>query len=276
MKKRIVLPLLLAAVGISLTAQSPGQVIIYDEDWNTDQAVSAYTDWSSGVVNLGAGATNPGPTASSSIASMTNPSGSDGLAYSSYDTGNFVLSDADVTWTATAMENVGFNTSRDWQDGLSGGPEAGALFWLAGTDSDFSAGDGYFASSVGNNNIGLYRYTGGVDGTITKFLTGTYSAGTGNAYDMEIRYTAATDTWEILAADTGNTLISQGTMIDATYTGSTMVTSGIGFNGFAGAGASGRGGQVDAVSMSVVPEPNVGALIQGSILFLLLMRRRRR
>jgi hypothetical protein len=250
---------ILAVLTILSITSLAGAAPVFSEGFETDQDVSAYAGWSSGVIDLGSGATNPEPVASGGVAIMTNPSGSDGLSYSAISTGDFVLSDEDTVWTATGVQNIGFNTNRDWDGGDSGGPEAGALVWLAGTSTDLSTGDGYFVSALPQEPIGLYRYTGGFAlGNITKVFTGTFQAGSA-LYDLAVNYTAATNTWEIFAAASGDPLVSQGTVVDAMFTGSTMTAAGFAFNGFAGGGASGRGGQLD--SIAAVPEPATMALL---------------
>jgi hypothetical protein len=248
---------LLLAVGTAQAAPTN-----FTEDFDTDQAVSAYAGWSSGTLDLGSGATISEPAASGSIASATIASGDDGFAFSTFDTGSFTLQDGNLAWNVSGVQTLGFNTGRDWSGTDSGGPEAGYMIILAATDSDLSQGDGYYVSAVGNNEIGLYRYTGGVHdqvgGSVTKILTGSYVAGT-TAHDLQVTYDAGTDTWAVLAADAGNVLVAEGSVVDSTFTSSTMVASGFGFNGFAGGGASGRGGQLDSIEL--VPEPTTMALL---------------
>jgi len=113
----------------------------------------------------------------------------------------------------------------------------------------------------------------GLDGTVTKTLAGSYHPG-GTAYDMSVTFTAATNTWALFAADAGNTLVSQGSVVDSTYTGDTFVGTGFGFHAFAGGGASGRGGQLDSVGFNIVPEPSSTMLLGGFGLLALLRRRR--
>lgn len=270
MKKHTISLFAVAALGMAPLAV--GQVI-YDESWATDQAVSSYANWSSNVVDIGEGINNmPEPSVSSGIASAPSGSSGDGFSYSYFNTGNFTLASGNATtWNVSEIGLLNSAGTTDWDGGA---PEAGAMVWLGGTSTTLTSGDGYFAGNATNNAIGIYRYTGGVGGTVTKILTGTLNPGTAE-YDMQVSFDG-TDTWSFSAAPTGNPLTSQGTVTDTTFTGDTFVGSGFGFSAFAGGGANGRGGQVGDISMTVVPEPSTAALLGLGASALLLLNRRRR
>jgi len=265
--------LTLLAAGTLLAASAAQAQVVYDESWATDQDVSAYTDWSSDVKDIGEGLNNmPEPSVSSGIASSSSGSSGDGLAYSYFATGNFTLASGNETiWTVSDMGILQGSGGRDWTDGA---PENGAMVWLGGTSTDLTSGDGYFAGTANNNVIGIYRYNGGFDGTVTKILTGTYQPDL-TIYDMEVSFDG-TDTWSLSAVDAGGTLASQGTIVDTTYTSDTFVGSGFGFSAFTAGSKAGRGGQAGDVSMAVIPEPSAFALMLGGLgLGLVLVRRRR-
>lgn len=270
-----------AALGLLLFSPVASQTQpIYDETFATDQAVSDYEGWSSNVLDIGtdSGTGAPLPTASGSIVDISTDSGEDGFSYSYFDTGDFTLDSKDSTvWTGSSFRIVNgvSNSSLRWDDKP---PQNGIMLWLGGTDTNLNEGNGYFAGYAADSTLQLFKYTDGIDntedGTVTSILdTGFTPFAETGAFDFSVVFTAETDTFELFAADAGEELTSVGSITDSSYTGSTLVGSGFGASMWATNGT--RGGELDAVSMTVIPEPSAFALLAGVLALGLVVSRRR-
>lgn len=106
----------------------------------------------------------------------------------------------------------------------------GLAFILGGTtNAPFNTGSGYalvLGNSLTPDPFRLAKYNNGLSGTLTDIITGWDDIGT-NYYSIKITYNPTNDEWELFIRDDGTTgfsdpaqgtLISQGTVIDNTYT----------------------------------------------------------
>jgi hypothetical protein len=134
-----------------------------------------------------------------------------------------------ITWTFN-MRQSGSNPS-----GFTTGTYGNA-FILAGTTGTTNATGTGYAVTLGNSGktdpIRLVRYNSGLASS-TALITSTTSGLTdfGNQYlSVKVTYTPSTNTWQLFVRNDGTTLVdpntgsltSQGTVVNNTYTGSTL------------------------------------------------------
>ncbi len=146
----------------------------------------------------------------------------------------------------------------------------GVAFVLAGSSATAAtAGSGYavvLGQSGSTDPVRLVRYNNGLRGSLTNIITSSTSGLTdfGNQYlSVRVVYTPSTNTWQLLLRNDGSsfanpaagTMVSQGTAINSTYTGSSL-----GFTGayWQGSTASNQTAFFDNVSV-VLQTPAVPA-----------------
>jgi hypothetical protein len=174
-----------------------------------------------------------------------------------------------VTWS--------FNMRQSLSDpGGFGSNTFGVAFVLGSTDASVATNGSGYAVVLGQTGstdpVRLVRYNNGLRGTLTNIISSNTSGLTdfGSQYlSVRVIYTPATDTWQLLLRNDGasafaspasGTLVSQGTAVNNTYTGSSLSFSGAYFQG--GTTAS-QGALFDNVSVTktIVP-PTVGTITQ--------------
>jgi hypothetical protein len=175
-----------------------------------------------------------------------------------------------VTW-GVSMQNTGRNNTLNPNNGSSMG------LVLGGTNSDFTAGDGYAVmyyadSDNASAHVRLIKYTGGLDvgddGSVSVLQETSATYSTGTATTSKVTYDPADDTWSLYTAEGFSDPLVLGagelvgSAVDATYTSSILTHSGMAH--VAGAGNStqaNRDALLDNVSMDVIPEPTTMALL---------------
>ncbi|MBK6628809.1 MAG: PKD domain-containing protein [Flavobacteriales bacterium] len=153
-------------------------------------------------------------------------SGRDFVAQTTPGTYNTTLTNntCNMTWAFNMRQ------SRTAPSGFDAG-NYGVAVVIAGTNADFTLGDGY-AVVLGNTGtpdpLRLVRYTGGLDANsnLTTIITGPNV--TNNYLDVRVVYNPLTDGWQLFYTDNGaagpfgDPLVaatSGGSTVDATYTG---------------------------------------------------------
>jgi hypothetical protein len=127
----------------------------------------------------------------------------------------------------------------------------GVAYIIAGTTStNNNTGTGYavvLGQSGATDPIRLIHYNGGLQGTLTNLITSNTSglADFGADYvSVQVNYTPSTNTWELFLRNDGvssfadpvsGTLTSQGTVVNSTYTGTTLELMGGWWQGSTGA-----------------------------------------
>jgi hypothetical protein len=149
-----------------------------------------------------------------------------------------------VTWT--------FNMRQIRPDPAGfGAGSYGVAYIIAGTTStNNNTGTGYavvLGQSGATDPIRLIHYNGGLQGTLTNLITSNTSglADFGADYvSVQVNYTPSTNTWELFLRNDGvssfadpvsGTLTSQGTVVNSTYTGTTLELMGGWWQGSTGA-----------------------------------------
>jgi len=152
----------------------------------------------------------------------------------------------------------------------------GVAYVLGGTDASVASNGSGYAVVLGQSGttdpVRLVRYNNGLRGTLTNIISSNTSGLTdfGTQYlSIQVTYTPATDTWQLLLRNDGNTafaspnsgtLVSQGTAVNNTYTGSSLSFSGAYFQG--GTTAS-QAALFDNVSITkTIAPPTVGTITQ--------------
>ena len=149
-----------------------------------------------------------------------------------------------VTWT--------FNMQQVRPDPAGfGAGSYGVAFILAGTsNTNNNTGSGYavvLGQTGTTDAIRLARYSAGIQGTLTNIIVSNTAGLTdfGAEYlSIKVTYTPATETWELFLRNDGasafadpatGTLMSQGTLVDGTNTGTSLPLMGTWWQGSTGA-----------------------------------------
>jgi len=260
---------------------------VYSDDFNRASLGAGWTT----TITAGDG----GASIVSNILQLTNDASgaanANGRVYTTVPTSTFSSPFNQVLSSNPGLISWSFNIQQIRTDpsGFDTG-SYGAAFVLAGTNSDFMAGNGY-AVAIGNSTttdpIRLVRYTGGLDlnSNVTNIIAGTAPVADvgANYYSIQVTYNPSTNGWEMFGRDDGNSaftdpltgsLTSVGAATDNTYTASTMTNIGALWSYST---APTQTAQYDNVVVSVVPEPSTMALLGfGAVGLAVYLKRRRR
>lgn len=169
----------------------------------------------------------------------------------------------------------------------------GVGFVLAGTNSDFGAGNGYavvLGQSGTTDPVRLVRYTGGIGATstLTNIITGTSPVADIGAEYLSLRvvYDPTTNTWSMSARNDGassftspatGTLTSVGSAVDSTYTNTALTQMGAYWVYSNGGSQVSRFDNISvSTTASVIPEPSTYAAIAGALALIGVFAWRRR
>lgn len=188
-----------------------------------------------------------------------------------------------VTWS------FNMRTSRTSMSGFDSS-NYGIAFVLAGSSSDFTAGNGY-AVVIGNGStpdpLRLVRYTGGLDAntniaTISSGSSPVSDIASAQYLSVSVSYTPSTNTWLLSARNdgttafadpTGGSLTSMSSVVDNTYTGTAMTSMGF----LWGYSTTTNTASFDNVTVTAVPEPSTYAALAGALALAgVIVHRRRR
>lgn len=228
-----------------------GQVTVFSDNFNsstgasytaTAGAIGTSTTWS-----LSLSGADWGARIDNGILDLTNDANGVGTANASgWSFGYTPTASFAAPYTSTLSSNIGvvtwtFNMRQIRTDpsGFGAVTNYGVAFVLGGTNSSpNTSGNGYavvLGGATATDPVRLARYTGGLQGTLTDIITSNTSglADFGADYiSVKVTYTPSTNTWELFLRNDGSTsfvdpttgtLTSQGTILDATYTGSALV-----------------------------------------------------
>lgn len=236
------------------------QTSVFSDDFSTNQSATYTTSgaigssaWSisrSGVDFGGRRNTSPAQL------ELTNDASASGQV-NGWAFGSTSMSSFTSPYNTTLSSNLGvvtwnFNMRQIRTDpaGFASG-SYGVAYILAGSSATaFNAGNGYavvLGQSGTTDAVRLAHYTTGLSGTLTNIITSNTSGLTdfGTEYlSVRVTYTPSTNTWELFlrndggsafADPTGGTLTSQGTVVNSTYTGSSLTFMGGYWSGSTGA-----------------------------------------
>ncbi len=280
----------LAAASLA-TVASFGQTTVFSD--NFDRATLAGGTYTYTTTAGGDG----GASVASNILVLTNDSsGTANTAGRTYVT--VPLASFSAPFASTLSANAGvvtwsFNmrTSRTSMSGFDN-TNYGIAFVLAGTSSDFTAGNGY-AIAIGNGStpdpLRLVRYTGGVDANanLTNIITGiapVADIASAQYLSVSVSYDPTNNTWSMSARNDGaasfvdpatGSLTSIGSVVDSTYTGSAMTSMGF-LWAYSTTTNTASFDNVTVTAVSAVPEPSTYAALAGALALVGVMVHRRR
>lgn len=234
-----------------LGAAAFGQTTVFSDDFSTNTSATYTT---SGAINTSSfSVTRSGVdwgarrNTSPEQLELTNDTSAttnlNGWVYASTATGSFT-----APYNTTLNANAGlitwtFNMRQIRTDPAGFGLGSyGVAFVLGSTSTDVATmGDGYavvLGQSGATDPIRLARFTGGLQGTLTNIITSNTAGLTdfgANYLSIKVTYAPTTDTWELSLRDDGSTafadpttgtLVSQGTVVDSTFTGVALTSLG--------------------------------------------------
>lgn len=239
--------LLCAIVAIGATDLAHAQTTVFNDDFSTNQSATYTTTGSIGASawsisrsgNDWGGRRNTSPAQLELTNDVGGTANANGWVFASTSTGSF-----SSPYTTTLSNNPGlvswtFNIRQIRTDpaGFTSGAY-GAGFILAGSSATAAtAGNGYavvYGQSGATDPIRLVHYTTGLQGTLSNIITSNTTGLTdfGDQYiSVRVTYTPSSNTWELFLRNDGasaftdpttGTLVSQGSAVNSTYTGTTL------------------------------------------------------
>ncbi|HEX2682686.1 MAG TPA: hypothetical protein VHL77_02065, partial [Ferruginibacter sp.] len=227
-----------------------GQTTVFTDDFSTNQNATYTT---SGAIGASAWSVTTGGTAGQDFGARRNTTvaqleitndataaaNQNGWGFANTATGSFSapynttlnLNPGLVTWT--------FNM-RQIRTDPAGFPAGsyGVAYILAGSSATAATTGSGYAVALGQSGttdpIRLIKYNNGLQGTLTNIIVSNTAGLTdfGAEYlSIKVTYIPSTNTWELFLRNDGTTafadpttgtLVSQGTLVDATYTGSVL------------------------------------------------------
>ncbi|MBN8568645.1 MAG: T9SS type A sorting domain-containing protein [Ignavibacteria bacterium] len=258
--KKLITFLMVLVCFVLLGKTADAQTSVFSDDFSTNQSATYTTSgaigssaWSinrSGVDFGGRRNTSPAQL------ELTNDASGSGNV-NGWAFGNTSMSSFTSPYNTTLSSNVGvvtwnFNMRQIRTDPAGfGSGSYGAAYILAGSSATaFNAGNGYavvLGQSGSTDPVRLAHYTTGLSGTLTSIITSNTSGLTdfGAEYlSVRVTYTPSTNTWELFLRNDGGsaftdpttgTLVSQGTVVNSTHTGSSLTFMGGYWSGSTGA-----------------------------------------